>query len=660
MKNLVLATLVTVTTQTAMAIPTFKTCDTKIKAPELGTGVLFGESCDHAYVLPPAIGDVTVTSVAPNANLEFCSSINSLTESNKILISYIEDEVKNYNENQNEIERIVYEKMFVIAKDLAPLEAQSEIIISKLEEQEKLRTDILKAIRTAKTEYIDCKESSVDAATECTEELAIFKEERSKLKDVRREETTLINENYDISLQIKTLTKKMQAEQDKADQLKSTSVKSLAEINSLRKIIMDTYKDFALKEGMTAGITYTLPWNELVNEYQRLNPSISFQAVPIKDSNFKFNTLQASSLETAFRELPGALSVSVAGKRSGLFVEPNTLESPQKLGEQSDKNIPFTDSISGQVRLSLMGACPLVDHEGSIKEDASKELHSYLMPNAILEYEVKVNRGYKAEYNLYRMYEKYMKTKTKGGGFIRHKKKTKGYENKIVEEGFTIEFLADGGEFNYTPEEQARIASEVKSTLINRAVKHIATFVDIRKMVPELQETTITGAGVFAKTLAKNCKFKGTKPKDKSEGETAPETTTSGTAELAANSSDKKSTSNSETTPDSISEKNKAGYELACQDAENTPPPSNTGRENEAAGEVAGELAKTAASALASGNYYAAAGAAAAAIFIDVFASSSTEVYFKETLDVDLKEEIKGVSFIDRVKTVTFAPKIDQ
>ncbi|MCX4024941.1 hypothetical protein H0A36_24785 [Endozoicomonas sp. SM1973] len=660
MKKLALATLVAAATQTAMAVPTFKTCDTKIKAPELGTGVLFGNSCDHAYVLPPAIGDVTVTSVAPNANLEFCNSIDSLTESNKILVSYIEDEVKNYKENQNEIEKIVHEKMFVIAKELAPLEAQNEIITSKLEEQEKLRTEILKAIRTAKTEYIDCKESSVDAATECKEELAIFKEERSKLRDVRRKETTLINESYDISLQIKTLTKKMQAEQDKADQLKSTSVKSLAEINSLRKIIMDTYKEFALKEGMTAGITYALPWNELVNEYQRLNPGINFQAIPIKDSSFKFNTLQASSLETAFRELPGALSVSVAGKHSGLFVEPNTLEAPQKLGDQSDKNIPFTDSISGQVRLSLMGACPLLDDEGNIKENASKELHSYLMPNAVLEYEVKVNRGYKAEYNLYRMYEKYMKTKTKGGGFIRHKKKTKGYENKIVEEGFTIEFLADGGEFNYTPEEQARIASEVKSTLINRAVKHIATFVDIRKMVPELQETTITGAGVFAQTLAKNCKFKGSEPKDKTE-ETTPETTTNGTAELVATPSGETSTTNnSETTPDSISEKNKAGYELACQDAENTPPNTAAGNNNEAAGEVAGELAKTAASALASGNYYAAAGAAAAAIFIDTFASSSTKVYFKETLDVNLKEDIKGVSFIDRVKTVSFAPKLEQ
>ncbi|MDE1465015.1 hypothetical protein [Spartinivicinus poritis] len=187
------------------------------------------------------------------------------------------------------------------------------------------------------------------------------------------------------------------------------------------------------------------------------------------------------------------------------------------------------------------------------------------------------------------MYQKYIKDLTATHSAILINSTSTEYENIISEEGFTIEFISNTSESNYTAEEQLRIAKEVKSSLINRAVKHITTFADIRSLLPALKETPVKGTGIFTKELTKNC--------------------------LNNHFSE---------IPAAINEEYKKGYSLTCQDAQN-------------------DLVNT-----------------TTAMFIEKFATATTKANFKAALDVEVTEEVKGVSYIDRVKAVTFTPQIAQ
>ncbi|MDE1461207.1 hypothetical protein [Spartinivicinus poritis] len=388
-----LLTVLIIASSNSIAVPTFKSCDISINSPELGVGVLFDESCQQAYVLPPALGQATIVSTAPNANIGFCQSLQNKQETNRIISDYITDQDKKIKRNQKILQSIESRTIPSLEKKLTPLNLQSEIITSKIKSIEETRTETLKRVVTTKKKYLTCKQSSTNHEVDCKQELNIFKKERSKLVDIRHKIDTLTIKHYDNALQIKTINRQIDAEKNKAEKIKLSLHKDIDELNSLQNNIVDSYNDFAFLEGMTVGFNYNLPWQHLISEYKQLNPGIRFQAMPIKDVNFIFRNLESGVL-TNEKQLPMTLSAGIPDKSTGLSVQPSIPLPPKKLSEQTINNISFYDLFAAQARFNLIGACPLVNSQGDFEEAVVKSLHNYLLPNAIFEYEVKVNYSY--------------------------------------------------------------------------------------------------------------------------------------------------------------------------------------------------------------------------------------------------------------------------
>src|ERR1043166_3242546 len=96
MKNLILLAIAGVFCAQAQAqlVPAKSPkCARKIhlRAPRYGAGVFFNETCDTAFVLPPAEASVDVRAVAPSMNASMCPIVNARIEYAKVLQRRIED-----------------------------------------------------------------------------------------------------------------------------------------------------------------------------------------------------------------------------------------------------------------------------------------------------------------------------------------------------------------------------------------------------------------------------------------------------------------------------------------------------------------------------------------------------------------------------------------
>jgi hypothetical protein len=206
-------------------------------------------------------------------------------------------------------------------------------------------------------------------------------------------------------------------------------------------------------------------------------------------------------------ELPAVLRSSIPGMRVSGIQGIDETNAPTR-GDQTQPSAPasidFSNSVSGQIVLSLVGACPYFEGPYSARTGINfQELAAYLVANVTYQYEAFVKRGYVAEYNLNNFYKR-VETQKKKGGFFSSKT-----VHSIVEEGdssdwFKIFFDAPTtGEFQYTEAEQATISREVKADLIDRAMKRFAFLAGGPTTPPAVPEMAPTGASSAAKALRK-------------------------------------------------------------------------------------------------------------------------------------------------------------
>ncbi|MGI0116195.1 hypothetical protein [Zooshikella sp. RANM57] len=673
MKKILLASVILSVSQVSWAAPTFKTCSQKIKAPELGTGVLFDEGCNTAYVLPPVFGDVKVSGIAPNMNVGFCSNLKNTQEGTKAISASLQNYTKRLDEINLQIQQEVYERVVKLYTDLAPIEASKKIIEEEKAALSQRESLALEGVVTAKNDYLTCKKIAVEPLTECAEEYDAYKEGKAKYAEVSNLLNEKSREYFKTAREYETIMRQIEAEDKKVEKLTASQTAIVNKLNELEGYLLTAYKNYAGLEGMTASLAYYMPWMKLVDDYQQLNPGVNFVQMPIKNASFHVHTFNAELGDIAAR-LPAALSVRAAGITSGVLEKPSgDGTEPQRLKDPSNKKVMFGTSFSGQVRLSLVGACPLLDIQGNVKPDVTEQLHAYMAPNAFLEYEVKVRRGYTANYNLYRMYEKIVKSKSKRGLF-KSKKKTKITENKDGNEGFAITFDGDSGEFSYSDEEQNKITQDVLNTLLNRVLQQVSSFSGIGKSVPQLEAAPLTGTGKLAAALEASCGKPNTSgtgsttdtpnagtaagegTTTETSGEVAttdPATDSAGSGATSEANANETNTENTDSTTANVADitddpKYKVGMNLACMFTSG----AGVGMGDSSSAGGGGAASGLATLAATTGNYYIAAIAAVASMF----GSSSSELHYKDTLNIDVSETVNGVSFVDRATSITFIP----
>jgi hypothetical protein len=142
---LALPLIATTLASTAYAVPVkFAACakDIRIKEVPNGTGVLFSEKCDQAYVLPPKSGTVSLLGVGPSGNTaDVCKGYGNIEKaitSTTASIAATAARIESYNQKIKKIEDQIEEGLIPIGTTVASLEAKVKELKENLNEDNDL------------------------------------------------------------------------------------------------------------------------------------------------------------------------------------------------------------------------------------------------------------------------------------------------------------------------------------------------------------------------------------------------------------------------------------------------------------------------------------------------------------------------------------------
>ena len=371
------------------------------------------------------------------------------------------------------------------------------------------------AVESAATSHKQCTVLATDPVKECASQKADLDQAKADYKtflpELVKKETSFRSAKraYEIAdgeLQLKT------------SQYASATAPLFDLQNKLFDLnnqVMDLYRQYSPLEGATGQIVYSIQWDTLVADYQKANPGLSFAWVklPLQDASFSASVRTGTTNDLS---LPAVLWSRVpGGKTSGPAsgadgnVAVGSSPTTSSGANISDVAIGFGTSISGQLALSLNGACPYFQ----TGPDSSKTavdfdaFTAHLIGNLNYTYEMSARRGYTAKYNISNMVSR-MEKKTKRGGWFSSSSAHEVIEDNSSADWFDMKFDADASEFQYTAQEQSDITKDVKAGLIDRALKNMAAINGLNSTPPPTPSMPgPSGVGSAAIGLRRTCSW---------------------------------------------------------------------------------------------------------------------------------------------------------
>jgi hypothetical protein len=483
----------------------------KVKAPENGVAVYFDESCQTGYVLPPVAGEASVAAIAQNTNLNFCPAVRqvgAVSESTVSSARIIADKVEAMIKDFDPLEKEIVELRLQATSLGAIRDAAKERKEAAVKRKEELIEDVGKANRT----LTECKATAADPTKDCATEDASVKEAKDALrKHIANVSSPAENAYEDAQLEFKKVQNRITDRNTSYSESIEPILALQDRIFELNNKVFDLYKQYTPLEGAVGQIVYSVPWDKLVRDYQAFNPGVTLTKIPIKDATFTASvrlgkTADVSLPGVLWSRIPGAQAAGPAQPPSGeAVIGPNpTVPSGRDI---SDVAIGFGTSISGQIAFSLSGACEYFPNGGDPnKTDINaKDFAAHLVGNVVYTYEVAARRGYTAHYNLSNFVSRIEKN-TKKGGWFSTKNIHSVIEDNNSSDWLKIEFKGDSSEFQYTDQEQKDLARDVKTSLIDRAMRNLGSINGLNSTPPPLPpEPGPSGVGVAAANLRRGC-----------------------------------------------------------------------------------------------------------------------------------------------------------
>lgn len=487
-------------------------CSRRVIHPPQGTGVHFDEDCSTTYIKPPTTGVAEVGALSQNLNLNFCPAL--------VRIGDTTDRVLDSTELIADQLVLMIESFAPLAEDLeaaqlrsAEARAERELSDEVLFDAEGQAEDLRDALRGAQDAYNDCV--LFDGASACGSfELAVG-EAREEFREFLATTLRPAQSAARVAARdVRVATAHETAISSRYGEGLEPLLALQQRLFDLNTSMFDVYTDYAPLEGATGQLVYSVPWDTLLTDYQALNPRLNLQPLPIKDAVFtavaKFRPSVSSSLPAVLEaSLPGARARGPLRLPTGLGAIRLGTEAP--VSGLSERTIGFGTSLSGQVILSLLGACPYfpqgVDTSpGAQSEIDLDQLSANMVANVEYSYELKARRGYTATYNL-SSWASRIEKKVKKGGFLSSKSIHEVVTDQDSSDWFDIEFDQTSGQFGYSPAEQTRLQTEVQGQLTERALKLIAVQDGTLSGAPSSATLTPTGAGAAAGYLSRGCGF---------------------------------------------------------------------------------------------------------------------------------------------------------
>lgn len=448
------------------------------------------EDCKQIWVLPPSSGITKLTGYTPSGALGFCGEVKDAQKASREMLNSIAET----NEG---------------LKDLQPAykKAKERKLKAQAEHNELLKVAELKQLDDMETELSDVKDridvvlnSISNCATNCNE----LETEYRNLKENRQR---LINDIRALRKQNLATAKKF--DQSKAELTAATEAYSLVgdEITQIakrqtefRELLHGMLLALSRYEGGFAHIDYNTRWEEAVDQLTaKYGDQYQFSKIPTKDARIFANLVGANNEETYLSSMPAILDYSINGLKFQPFGEERTLEM---------SSLP--SHLSGSIRMSLMGGCPLrysnfLQQDGLVPNESTPDNYNFAI-SATYSYPAAYKLKMTASYNLYKMYEKIVQSSSRGG-FFSSRSHTSVVENKIDRDAFNIDWDVEDPDSKYSESERQKIASELKQELIGRVLGAMAQ--PIFQGVPPKDASVAPpgehGAIVLAKGLENTC-----------------------------------------------------------------------------------------------------------------------------------------------------------
>ena len=426
------------------------------------------------YVMPPNSARSIVKGLHTiNANVGFCKEMASLQKSSANIISKMDaltEEELNAKKANDEIRKKIAEAN----EDLADY-----VTLAKLDEI--MALDLrLTAIEERISDFTAKAESCSSACEEINREIYTLQKERNEVSKSRRAKAS--ERAKEIKDYEKKKAKVAAYQQELIDQEDSWS-KLSSRLMKIRGDFHAMYGSFAQMEGARAGILFESNWDQNIDDLRAANPQFDFKKISTQNAVITTNIADLSNIPTG-----GAiLGYDIAGK-----YDAGALKLPA-----------YPDTMSGNVRLSLLGACPMLHPQDfDITVPTNVEGMNYGM-TVSYEYPTAFLLEATAEYNMYKMYQKIVKSKTKGG-FFSSKKTTSIEERNFFRDEFKVTWEEQDQANSMTDEQKADVERDMRNNIFGRlAAIGLPAVANAGQLV--LPQPDKTGAVVLSDSLKKTC-----------------------------------------------------------------------------------------------------------------------------------------------------------
>lgn len=424
------------------------------------------------WVLPPNTAKATVNGLhSKTANMGFCAEMRDLQTSSRELTREIVDLQKRRKSKLDELVKY-QEKAAALSQDAETYAAQTSLqalneVDNRISSMETRLTDLYTAANECKTA---CDEINTEIQTVIASKKTAMKDRndlaRSNTKEIR--EYTKKRKAADAALKFASEVGRVYTDMGN-------------ELGKIRAQFHEQFASFGKMGGARASFTYSSHWNQNLDSLRAENPGINFS---------KMATLEAK-LMTELAGVEGVdptaaiMSIATAG--------------PLKNGVAEYASYP--ESLESNVVLSLLGACPMEHPEYfDLKENDVKNMRYGLIIS--YNYETVFNLQARAEYNMYKMYEKIVKS-GKRGGLFSSKSWSRVEERNFFRDSFKV-YWSDK-ENVLTAEEKLKYEDQMRSNVMTRLATLALPTIPNRAEILAAGPAPQNGAVVASDELMKTC-----------------------------------------------------------------------------------------------------------------------------------------------------------
>lgn len=455
--------------------------------------IAFNEACDTAYVGPPAAGSVTIDEVMGSTNLLFCNSVKLLPSIIEAATEGMHYWAKRITELSRDYDSVAFD-LEGFGQKLAESESKLKFLNDSIELQSRVLVEKRTEAFKAKEAWNDCA-LNAKSDVSCQEEHRKFQALLGTVESLKSKMAMTEEEAIQADYEVNKNRRKKEEIESRMDRVSADLSRFRTILSGIERDAFEGYSRYGQIIGGTAGVSFSSDWALLVRRASELNRNsgLHFEQLPIGESTINISTSASNSLNGS--PMPILFGASIPGFRINDMAKNGEYQSmPMEIDEAIKSGIaPWISAVSGQIDLSLIGACELLDSENRLSlRKANEAVGASIKINAFHTYPMTLVRRYEVVFNPKRILDE-LEGVSETGGFLSSTKIHEVIENNITKDVFDVIFYNNGRDNGFTDEEEKQIRLDAKREIVDKILQEIGAIAQIdseRPPLPELERSS--------------------------------------------------------------------------------------------------------------------------------------------------------------------------